>query len=320
MSFSKDVKNELVKSETSGCCALAELSAILRTAGSVALSQGGFHIEISSETESLKDRVDQLISLLYGQKALMMPVEENIGKRYFSFSISKAVSAEILTDCGIMEYDNETGLILNEGIDKYLFLGECCKRAYVRGAYLGSGSINVPSESNKGGFALEISHQSEVFIDDLRSLLSELSFETGKIRRGAKYALYIKRKESICDFLALIGASSAVLHLMDVIIMREIRGDANRSANCIGANIAKSTDYGVKQAKLFESMKKQGLLSKLPVKLQQAAQLRMEFPEMPIEQLAEMLAISKSGMKHRFDRIEKFFSESGDTGNVDKRS
>lgn len=180
-----------------------------------------------------------------------------------------------------------------------------CKLHYLRGAFLACGTLNSPDSS----FRLELSAKRN--LDELKSLLSELSLKYSSTVRSGENLIYIKESESICDFLNYIGARNAAFTLINEKIVREIRNKVNREKNCDTANISKATAAAKVHRDAIEKLIKENKLKLLPESLRETAKLRIEYPEATLTELSELHEnkISKSGLNHRLKKIVEFANQ-----------
>lgn len=175
------------------------------------------------------------------------------------------------------------------------------KKAFVRGLFLGSGSINNPENE----YHLEVILTEEENLDFAIMLLKELGVTAKKMVTKNKFSFYIKDGEEISMFLALIGANKAVMQFEDIRIQREMRGKVNRLVNCEAANLNKTINAAVEQISAIEKLQKTGEFNKLDDNLKEIAILRLENPELPLIELGKMLKepVGKSGVNYRLKKI-----------------
>lgn len=172
------------------------------------------------------------------------------------------------------------------------------KKAYVRGNFMGAGSINNPN--NK--YHLEIIFEKDEYANLTLNLLEQYGINSKILEK----TLYIKDGEEISNFLALIGGNSAVLKFEEIRVFREMKNNVNRLVNCETANLNKTISASVKQIETIKRLKKSGKFNNLPEDLKEIANLRLENPDATLEQLGNMLKnpIGKSSVSHRFKKLE----------------
>lgn len=180
-------------------------------------------------------------------------------------------------------------------------------KAIVRGAFLGSGSLNNPE--NK--YHLEIILSSKENAQYIQNIIKKFGINAKELERKQGYSLYIKEGEEISKFLAFIGAGKSVLKFEEIRVVRETRNNVNRIVNCETANLNKTIDASMQQIKAIEFLKKIGAFEKLPDNLQEIAQIRLENPEISLVELGKLLKspIGKSGVNHRLKKIQQIAEE-----------
>ncbi len=179
-------------------------------------------------------------------------------------------------------------------------------KAVLRGAFLGSGSINNP-ENN---YHLEIGLKSEFYIDKIINLVNKTKEVDIKLKE-MEGKIYIKNSEEISKFLALIGATKAMLKFEDIRVQREMSNKVNRLVNCKAANLNKTLNASINQVEAIRKLKQNGKFNKLPNSLKEIAELRLEYPDMSLVDLGKKLKepLGKSGVNYRLKKIEKLGEE-----------
>lgn len=303
MSFSSKAKNEVVHIRTEGpCCNRAQLSAMIRVSG--ALELGGFktlNLRVTTENPAVARLVFILLKKLYKhQGELTMKENKNLNKHH-TYEIFVQNANHILLDLEILK-KHDDDIVIHETLPTALLKKSCCKRAYVRGVYLGSGSLSAPSKS----YHLEIITHSEVYAEALTEGLNNWFELSAKFTaRKNNFIVYIKESEKIVDFLNVIGAHQMLLEYENVRIIKQMRNDVNRVVNCETANLNKTINAAYDQVNAIELIEKHEGLSSLPDKLIEIAQLRLDNPDASLSELGEMLIppMGKSGVNHRLKKI-----------------
>ncbi len=180
-------------------------------------------------------------------------------------------------------------------------------KAIIRGAFLGSGSINNPD--NK--YHLEVNFSNKESLEDIMKILQNLGIMVKKINTKNKYSIYIKEGEEISKLLALIGANSAVLKFEDIRIQREMRGKVNRLVNCETANLNKTINASVEQISAINKLKDSGKFNDLNDNLKEIAELRICNPDISLIELGKRLKnpVGKSGVNYRLKKIIELADE-----------
>lgn len=194
-------------------------------------------------------------------------------------------------------------------------LDECCIKSVLKGAFLGSGCIVNPEND----YHFEIVIKNKACADYLFNLFSVLEF-TPKILKRKKvnsYILYIKDSEQISYFLSIIGASKAMLNFEEIRVTKDVKNQINRTTNCQTANIAKTIKSSVAQIEAINKIKNKGKFESLNDKLKYTASLRLKYPNESLDYISKITKqssnendyISKSGLKHRLDKIVEYADE-----------
>ena len=197
----------------------------------------------------------------------------------------------------ITEYINLLGNIEKENL----------KKAFIRGSFLGSGSINDPNKK----YHIEISLENKEYANILKNIMQGFEITFKELERKSSYSLYSKEGEEISKFLALIGASKAVINFEEIRVIRDIRNNVNRKVNCETANLNKTVNAAVRQIEDIKFIYKSKAEDKLSDSLKEIANLRMENPDISLVELGKLLKepIGKSGVNHRLKKIQEIANE-----------
>lgn len=181
------------------------------------------------------------------------------------------------------------------------------KRAFIRGLFMGAGSVNNPE--NK--YHLEIIVANEENLWMVKEILENLGIHIKILQTKQKNSLYLKEGEEISRFLALISANKAVMQFEDIRVQREMRGKVNRLVNCESANLNKTINASIEQIAAIRKLKQDGKFNKLDENLKEIANLRLENPDMPLSELGKLLKnpIGKSGVNYRLKKIIEIANE-----------
>lgn len=308
MSFASETKNELSRLEVGKeCCNLAEIAGFIRVAGSIGLAgKGKFNIVLKTENAAVARRYKKIIKE-YFQVDAKLDMEEsgNLNKGYhYLLKISPGMQSEqILRETGILLVKQGNNFI-SDGIYEGIVKSKCCKKAFLRGAFMGCGTINNPEK----GYNLEWITNSKKFAQDLVKIVdSFVDLKAKTIKRKNHYVVYVKNSSYIRDLLAIMGAHSKLLELENVKITKELKSEAVRMTNCDTANMDRVLDASERQIaeiKLIEAKKGMGWL---PEKLRAVALCRLANPEASLVQLGEMIdpPLKKSGVNNRLKKISE---------------
>ncbi len=286
--YSVSVKNEILsKKLEKDERRLAFLSAVIHTAGSVYISNEGFRLSISCE-DKLKEKLQAILTRFYGEYAL------DEGKKLVLLG---EYAQEVLFDCRIFGViDGETTVV--SGIADVLIPDKECRQAYVKGAFLGAGSVSL-----RTGYHLEFALSNADMATDLASLLSEEGIESKITTHNEKYVVYVGDSESVSDCLALMGANQAVMALTLEVVRRDVNKRSNRVKNCDFANIEKTVSTSVRQCEDVRLIERKIGISSLAPKLRKMAQARLDNPEATYAALATLLGEPKSTVKNRLNKL-----------------
>ncbi|HFH9837834.1 TPA: DNA-binding protein WhiA [Streptococcus suis] len=298
MSFSVHVKEEVL-SQNSGT--KSELAAIIKLSGSLGLASTGLTLSISTENAKIARHIYELLHRFYQVKAdIRHHQKTNLRKnRVYTVFLDSGVN-DILDDL----YLADSFFGLETGIAPAILENDEWSQAYLRGAFLASGSVKDP---DKGKYQLELASVYSDHAQDLAKLLQKFLLDAKVIERSKGTITYLQRAEDIMDFLLVIGAEEAKTEFENVKLMREARNDLNRATNAEAANIARTVSASMRTinniVKIIDSIG----LDQLPVDLQEVAQLRIQHPDYSIQQLADSLSkpLTKSGVNHRLRKINK---------------
>ena len=302
MSFAAEVKKELTSLTVQKHLAQAELAALIRMNGSLSLSNHQFVLNVQTENAAIARRIFTLLKEHYGVRSeLLVRRKMKLKKNNVYIVRLKQGTQKIWLDLDIMD-----GMMFQSHISNEIKQSDEKTRAYLRGAFLASGSVNNPETSR---YHLEISSIYEEHNQDICDLLNQFDLNARTLERRNGYITYLKGAEKIAVFLTLTGATNSMLKFEDVRIVRDMRNSVNRLVNCETANMNKTIDAASKQIENIHFIESTVGLQSLPEKLQEIAELRIQNPEISLKELGEMIpsgAISKSGINHRIRKINDF--------------
>ncbi len=305
MSFAQEVKQEVAQKIMSGNDARAELSALIQLCSSLSLSSRGMSLVVNSENAAVTRRIYTLVKDRYHPEIEMFVKKKMNLKKNRIYGMRIMTNAqEILRDLGIY---SSRGL-LDKPLQKIVQTDNNA-RAYLAGAFLACGSVNSPEKTN---YHLELSLNSEEHANFIINLLNRFNIGAKVITRRSKYITYVKSAEKIADFLRCIEADQALLDFENIRIERDFTNSITRLNNMDVANEMKTQKAASNQLEDILFLEKEGYFEKLDKRLQEVAELRKEFPESSLNELALTYekrtgtTVSKSGMKHRFNRIHEF--------------
>lgn len=269
MSFSSDVKEELARQYSKARhCQIAELSAMIMQEGRISSNP----LALSFETEN---------PVLIEKYATLM-------KRAFDIDIEVPLDGQ---DCKRI-VEAIQGLYLEK---------TCCKRAFIRGAFMASGSMTDPNKA----YHFEIVCRTPEQAGRLQELMREFETDPKVVERKNYYVVYLKEGSQIVDMLNVMEAYVSLMNLENVRILKEMRNSVNRQVNCETANISKTVNAAVKQIADIELIRDTDGLDSLPLPLREMAMVRLEYPEAPLKDLGKYMdpPVGKSGINHRLRKL-----------------
>lgn len=309
MSFSSTVKNELCRLENiSNCCLLTELAAALCfNSVAVVVSGSGPNIRFTTENAAFARRIYSNIRKLcdiYPEVTIRKSKKLKKHVSYMLLITSAIGSAKLLERVGVAVEaaagEQPTELVL---ADRKSLKRQCCKRAFLRGAFLAGGSVSDPEKT----YHLELTSRMRLQAQYLCRILSTFKLNARIIIRKGSYVTYLKEGENIVDFLNIIGAHTALMELENVRILKGMRNTVNRIVNCETANLGKTVDASLRQVENIRYIAKNIGFALLPDSLRDIAELRLEYSDANLAELGMFLSppLSKSGVNHRLRKLDE---------------
>ncbi|MDY4996830.1 MAG: DNA-binding protein WhiA [Bacilli bacterium] len=299
MSFTANIKEEVTRLEGNVLEYLAELSCIIRNNATIKEE-----ITITVENNAVARRIFKLIKSIYDVTPVI-----TVRKRYnFNNNLSYILKIKHKKELILKDLSIVIDGVYQNIPKSYLINDEECLRAYLRGLFISTGSINDPKTSR---YHLEFIVDNKEYALFLVELLNRFRLNSKVINREKNYMVYIKEAEKISDFLRIINAYQAVMYFEDIRIYRDHKNMTNRLNNCEQANIDKIFLTAAKQLKDIEKLKEYDLLDVLDEKLKEVVEYRQKYPESSLQELSEIMSnelgysISKSGLNHRFRKIKE---------------
>ena len=292
-SFSYKAKAELCRAAVQRlCCARAECYGVLLYCNTFTMQE----VRIITENPEFAARLPRLFHRAFGVKFDRQPADEALGNKLIFRSPTRTSCGGCWTPWATTPRQS---LVLH--VNFALLEDDCCRTAFLRGAFLAGGSVTDPEKR----YHLELSTSHIQASREVSALLQEMGFLPRSVMRGGSAVIYFKQSEHIEDLLTTLGAPVAATEIMTAKVDKEIRNGANRAMNCDMANVNKTLDAVAAQQEAIEKLEKTGQMEKLPEKIQETARLRMQNPELPLAQLAALFdpPISKSCLNHRIRKI-----------------
>lgn len=305
MSFSIKVKNELANHISNAThCRIAELAALISMCGSVMIDENNnYKIRIKTETQPTAEKIKKLLWKTF-KVDVDISTRENAyskeGRTYTLLVGDHQQALKILQATKLINENNEIGE--NFSItNNIVIMKDCCKRAFIRGAFMAAGSISDPNKS----YHFEIKCNSEKKAKQLIELLENYNIDGKMVARKGGYVVYIKEGEGIVDVLNVMEAHVSLMEMENVRILKGMSNYYNRQVNCETANIKKTVATSVRQIDDIDFIIQNKGIDYLPEKLQDIAWVRKENPDASLQELGEMLdpPLGKSGVNHRLRKI-----------------
>ena len=311
MSFSSKVKEELSKdcNHPRHCC-IAETAAIISMCGKVIFDEKDrVRIEIHTENVTVARKYFTLLKKTYNINTdISIRHSSSLNKsRSYILSVNDDETArKILMTCRLMK---PFGVIEEDFSisDSLIIQRECCKRAFIRGAFLASGSVSDPVKT----YHFEIVCLSEAKAKQLQMIMETFNINARVIKRRKYFVVYVKDSSQVVDLLNIMGAYNALMDMENVRIVKDMRNNVNRKVNCETANINKTVSAAVKQIEDIRFIQMSSAFDELPEYLQEMAELRVRYPEATLAELGQLLdtPVGKSGVNHRLKKISLFADE-----------
>lgn len=285
---------------------IAELAALVRMSGSLKLM--GFNklsFKVVTENPAIARKVFSLLKSCFGIHVdIEVRKNKNLKKNNtYSLLVTYEQGAnDILEKVGIIEKQGENVFIRSD-IPDIIVKDEESKRAYIRGAFLGGGSVSDPEKT----YHVELVTLDEELSVYLMNLLNTYDFNAKIVPRKNTYVIYLKESNHISDLFNIMGAHNALFQLEDIKIKKQMRNDVNRIVNCETANLTKTVNAAMRQVESIKYIIKTMGLEYLPDNLREIAELRIEYDDLSLKELGEMLEspLGKSGVNHRLKKIEE---------------
>ena len=308
MSFSSKTKDEITKQKIKDEAERrAVLGALTHAAGSISLSREGVGVRLVSENHNVARLYAQLANELYGLEwTISISQTEGLNARNTIVKLTGENCRKLLQDAGCIGADEQGADFLpNSNIPAALVAEDETRRAFIRGAFLGCGSITDP----KKGYHLEFVCRREEFAYGLCELMYAYGINAKYTERKNNTIVYLKDGDDISDAITLVGGMNSTMEFEHARILRGVSNDLNRQRNFENANMQKAAEKAAQQLVDIELIAKEAGLNSLPPRLYAAAEARLNNPEATLNELAEMLDVSKSGINHRLNKLCEIANE-----------
>jgi len=311
MSFSSDVKEELSRQVSSARhCRIAEIAAIISMCGSITVSvSNSLWLRMQTENIVVARKYFTLLKKTFNISTEVFIRQNAYLKKSRTYTVlvkNHEDSLRVLKATKLLKQDmsQEKDLLL---LDNLVIQNACCRRAFIRGAFLASGSISDPQKF----YHFEIVCISRHKAEQLRAVINSFEMDAKIIQRKKYYVVYIKEGAQIVDILNVMEAHVALMKLENVRILKEMRNSVNRKVNCETANIQKTVSAAVKQIEDIQYIQSMLGLESLSEGMEEMARIRLEYPEATLRELGMLLTpqVGKSGVNHRLRKLSTLAEE-----------
>lgn len=330
MSFAAETKKELTLVREDAPCQRAELEAILVLLSGIMLVDGRPVLVMETENVATARRIYTHLKEQFGlHPEVFVRKKMRLKKNnVYAIRIARGPTQSLFTQLNwpipgalqsedsqtfnvertVEESDTKNELAIEQILPKRLSKDE--RRAYLRGAFLASGSVNSPGSHS---YHLELSVSHHLMAKRIQELMNEYGLHAKTIVRKKGYVVYLKEGEKIVEFLSIIGAHQALLKFEDTRILKGMRNQVNRLVNCETANMNKTIAAAVRQVEAIQLIDNVVGLASLSNHLREVAEIRLKYPEVNLQELCGHLQnrVSKSGLNHRFRKLEELAVQLG---------
>lgn len=302
LSFNTKVKDELAHLHpASACCRRMELAALLRACGRIEIGNG-LACVLSTENAAVARKTLRLIKSSFGLQTVTMVMRRRKLRKNLNYLVRVAPQPglrELLIETGLLDHEGR----LHDWSDLADLKSEHCRRAYLRGTFLGTGWVSAPERQHH----LEMTTTATEAADALGQMLFAYGIPIRMAWRKEAMVLYLKDAEHIARFLAVVGAHQSVLYYEDVRAMKTMKNLVNRQVNAETANLNKTVEAAARQVEALERLRAAGGFDRISRPLREIAELRLKHPDANLKELGEMCepTISKSAVNHRMRELMK---------------
>jgi len=299
VSYSSDVKTELCREEIHHhCCARAEAYGALLYCNTFSPRE----IRIITEHPDFALRLPRLFQRAFGLGFDRLP-EEDVGKGKYIFQITESEKLSAIVNA--LGYDPKANMVLH--INFGLLEEECCRAAFLRGAFLAGGSVTDPEKR----YHLELATSHLQASREMAALLRDMGYAPKDVVRSGYQVTYFKNSQQIEELLTLAGAGVSAMEMMNAKAEKDLRNGVNRRVNCEAANVGKVVDAAQEQLAAISRLYELDRVEHLPAKLKETIILRESFPELSLSELAAEFdpPISKSALNHRLRKLIELSKE-----------
>lgn len=305
MSFSSEVKEELSrKVSTARHCQIAELAAIIGMCGGVMISsEDHYRLKMQTDNVAVARKCFTLLQNIFNIEAEVSIRQYPGPKKNSQYTVAVKKHEDALMVLKALKLlDQHMEIKENfSAADNLILQRTCCKRAYIRGAFLSVGSMSDPQKA----YHFELVCSSEQKAEQMKEIIRSFDMDAKIVCRKKYFVVYLKEGAQIVDLLNVMEAHVALMNLENVRIVKEMRNSINRKVNCETANIHKTVNAAVKQIEDIQYLQSMTGFSDLSEELEETARLRLENPDASLKELGQLHSppVGKSGVNHRLRKL-----------------
>ena len=303
MSFSGEVKKELCEQiSPARHCKLAEISAIIAFCGKIMVDKDqSLILKLQTESTILTKKLFLLMKQVFRISAELSSRSLSAKKNLYELVLNEEETALVLAACKLTVQEEENSRYLV--VEPAIVTKSCCKRSFIRGAFLSAGSLSNPNKAYHFEVVVNQEKNGELLCEVMRSF----DVDAKMLERKYHYVVYVKEGSQIVDLLNVMEAHVALMEFENVRILKDMRNSINRKVNCEAANINKTVKAATRQVEDILFIEEKIGLASLAEGLEEIALLRTTYPEASLKELGEMLSppVGKSGVNHRLKKLSE---------------
>ena len=306
MSFSRQIKEEIAPViGKDKHCQLSELAALFAFCGMIEYGEEDeYQLLFHTENELVAEKCDQLIAELFSISTMTLTKDQAYRNREHAYLVLVSEGEDSMTCLQALQLADENGNLRERGeelVSPMLVQRECCRRTFLRGAYLAVGSVSDPTRF----YHIEFVCQTEGGAKQLQDMIATFEIDAKITARKKSWIVYVKDGDNLAELLRIIEAHQALLQLENLRIVKEMRNSINRQVNCDAANIQKTVTAAQDQVKDILYIEEHMGLSKLNEGLETVARARLEQQQATLKEIGETLGLGKSCVNHRFKKLKE---------------
>lgn len=299
MTYALQAKNELARLNPGRvCCRNAELTAFIHLGGNLQLSAQRLSLNVVTSNAAVARRLFSLV-----KRTFNLTAPEVLVRKKFRLRKNNVYLVRVTDSPKLRELVGQLGLPRSDSPADLPAESKCCRRSYLRAAFLIAGSLSNPEKSYHLEIYTDYLHQAE----ELAAKMISFGLTPKTIKRKNGFLVYLKESDQIGEFLNIAGAHKTLLDFENIRVLKDLRNRVNRLVNFETANVNKTVEAALKQAETISFLRRQPVWQTLPAALRDLAELRLAHPEASLQELGEMLSppLGKSGVNHRMRKLEK---------------